>query len=76
MNAKQRAAIAALEAAFKQCKAAKLVFVGESHSLIAAPRTPELEADRIADASVQAVLRSPDYMLVNTFGCYLDSGAA
>lgn len=76
MNEKQEAAIRALEAAFKQCKAAKLVFVGESHDLIAAPKTPELEADIKADASVQAVMRSPDYVSINTYGCYLDSGAA
>lgn len=76
MNEKQEAAIKALEAAFKQCKAAKLVFVGECYNLIAAPKTPELEADIKTDASVQAVTRSPGNVLINTYGCYLDSGAA
>jgi len=76
MNTKQEAAIKALEAAFKQCKAAGLVFVGETSNLMAAPKTPKLEADRKAESSVQAVLRSPDNVSVNTSGCYLDSGAA
>lgn len=76
MNTKQRAAIATLEAAFKQCKAARVAFVGEGHSLVAAPKTPDLEAACAADAPVQAVMRSPGCTTVNTHGCYLDSGGA